>query len=52
VPNFTSVCSTLLCVSGKPTTDIPASISYFSALVSQRDDRNHSHKSDKGHHKC
>jgi len=52
VPNFTSTCSTLLRVSGKHIADITSHVDDSSALVSQHNDRTHSHKSDKGRHKC
>jgi len=41
VPNFTSTCFTLLCVSGKYTTDITPPIDESSALVSQYNDCTH-----------
>ena len=52
VPNFTSICSTLLRVLGKHTTDITSHVDDSSALVSQHNDRTCPHKSGKGRHKC
>jgi len=43
VPNFTSTCSTLLCVPGKHTTDITPHVDDSSALVSQHDGRTRPH---------
>ena len=52
VPNFTSTCSTLLCVLGKHTTNIPSHVDDFSTLVSHHSDRTRPHKLGKGCHKC
>ena len=48
VPNYTSNCSTLLCVSGKHITDIPLPINDYSALIFQRYDSSRPSKSGKG----
>jgi len=52
VPNFTSICSTFLCVLGKHTTDIPTPVDDSYTLVSQRDDRTRPCKPRKECHKC
>jgi len=51
VPNFTFTC-TLLCVSGKDTTNITPHVDDYSALVFQHNVRAHPHKSGKACHKC
>jgi len=52
VPTLTSTSSTLMCVPDKSYIDISTSGDASSALVSQRDDRTHSRKPNKGRHKC
>ena len=52
IPNFTSTCSTLLCVPCQPSTDPLVHANDSSALVSHRDDRQCSRKLEKGRHKC
>ena len=52
IPNFTSTCSTLLCVPYQPSADPPIHVNDSSTLVSHRDDRHCSRKPKKGRHKC
>jgi len=52
VPNFTSTCSTLLCVPGKYIIDIHLPVDDSSALIFQRYDRTCPSKSGKLNHKC
>ena len=53
VPNFTSTCSTILCVSGKHITNIPLPVDNSSfALISQNCDRTRLSKPGKGCNKC
>ena len=52
VLDFTSSCSTLLCVSGKHITNIPFVLDDSSALIFQGYDRTLPSKSGKGRHKC
>jgi len=52
IANFTSTCSTLLCVLCKSLNDPYVFANNFSTLTSQHDDRNRSHNTSKGCPKC